>query len=140
MQKLISIIFLLCISPGIYSQTNSPVGKLIHERKSAIEAQSKAPKYLQKADLLSLDPFTIGALLCLQAYKSALSSDLGSQCRFSPSCSAFSAQIIKHSGVWTGVLLTADRLIKCNPEAEFDHCEHLIDRETGIINDEVTDY
>jgi hypothetical protein len=67
MRKLTFIILLLCNSSGIYSQTNSPVGKLIHERKAVIEAQSKAPKYLQKADLFSLDPFTVGALLCLQA-------------------------------------------------------------------------
>ncbi len=131
---------MFCISSGIYSQTNSPVGKLIQERKSTLTNKSKPVKYLKKVDFYSLDPFTIGALICLQAYKSTLSSDLGSQCRFSPTCSAFSADIIKHCGVWSGILLTADRLIKCNPEAEFDHCEHLIDRETGVISDEVTDY
>lgn len=140
MKKLIFIGIMITSNLICVGQLNSSVSKLIHERKTATEQKSKPIKYLSKNDLLELDAFALVALSILQAYKSFISSDLGSQCRFSPTCSAFSAEIIKHKGLWLGILLTSDRLIRCNPEAQFDHCEHLIDQETGIIQDEVTDY
>lgn len=140
MKKLLFLFILAIANLMCIAQSSSALSKLINERKTAIEKQSKPVNYLSKSDLLELDPFAVGALTVLQAYKSFISSDLGSQCRFSPTCSAFSAEMIKFRGLWIGILLTSDRLIRCNPEAEFDYCEHLIDRETGIIQDEVTDY
>jgi len=134
------ILFLFGAQLITFSQSEKVVGKLIEERKSSLSKNFKPIVYLKKEEVKTLDPFTISALLGLQFYKTFLSSDLGSTCRFSPTCSAFGAEIIKHCGVWPGLLLTADRLIRCNSEAEFDNCEHLIDRETGIIYDEVTDY
>jgi putative membrane protein insertion efficiency factor len=140
MKKLIFIGIIFTANLMCAAQSNSSINRLIQERKTATEQLTQPVKYLRRLDFLELDPFTLGALTALQAYKSFISSDLGSQCRFSPTCSAFSAEIIKHKGLWLGILLTSDRLIRCNPEAEFDHCEHLIDQETGIIYDEVTDY
>jgi putative membrane protein insertion efficiency factor len=140
MKKLIFITIFITADLICFAQLSSPVSKLIFERKTAIEQKSKTKRFLSKIDFLEFDAFMLGALSVLQAYKSFLSSDLGSQCQFSPTCSAFSAEIIKHRGLWLGILLTSDRLIRCNPEAQFDHCEHLIDQETGIIQDEVTDY
>ena len=140
MKNKLFILFLFGAQLIAFAQSNKVVEQLIVERKSGLSKSFKPVVYLKKDDLKTLDPFTISALLGLQFYKTFLSSDLGSSCRFSPTCSAFGAEIIKHCGVWPGLLLTADRLIRCNPEAEFDNCEHLIDRETGIIYDEVTDY
>lgn len=140
MKKLIFLFILLNANLMCDAQSNSALNKLINERKTAIEKQSNQVQYLSKSDFIELDPFALGALAVLQAYKSFVSSDLGSHCQFSPTCSAFSAEIIKHKGLWLGILLTSDRLIRCNPEAQFDHCEHLIDQEIGIIQDEVTDY
>lgn len=48
------------------------------------------------------------------AYRFFLSSLDGSNCQFRPSCSHFAVEAIRKNLV-TGVLLTGDRLIRCNP-------------------------
>jgi len=37
-------------------------------------------------------------------------------CRFTPSCSDYSIEAVKRHGIRRGLLLTADRLARCNPQ------------------------
>ncbi|MCD8524589.1 MAG: membrane protein insertion efficiency factor YidD [Gammaproteobacteria bacterium] len=40
---------------------------------------------------------------------------LGQRCRFYPSCSAYSIDVIRQHGLFRGVFLTLKRLLKCHP-------------------------
>jgi putative component of membrane protein insertase Oxa1/YidC/SpoIIIJ protein YidD len=52
--------------------------------------------------------------LLLSFYKKFISSQDGETCSFNQSCSHFSAWAVREKGLFTGVLLTADRLTRCN--------------------------
>jgi len=49
------------------------------------------------------------------AYRKFISPTYGDRCGFYPSCSAFGRDAVSSNGVFTGVALTADRLMRCNP-------------------------
>jgi putative membrane protein insertion efficiency factor len=38
----------------------------------------------------------------------------GPRCRFSPTCSSYGHQAIRKQGPWLGMLMTADRLMRCS--------------------------
>lgn len=54
----------------------------------------------------------------LRGYKHWLSPMLGNRCRFHPSCSTYSMTAIERHGVLRGILLTATRLLRCQPLCE----------------------
>lgn len=54
-------------------------------------------------------------------YRYAISPHSGSRCGFSPSCSAFGRQAVKDYGPVKGLMMTADRLTRCNFFKEPDH-------------------
>jgi putative membrane protein insertion efficiency factor len=56
--------------------------------------------------------FSLTALFIL--YKSVLSSQDGSSCTFTPSCSEYALQAINKKGLIVGSLMTFDRLTRCN--------------------------
>ncbi|KAG2493859.1 hypothetical protein HYH03_008075 [Edaphochlamys debaryana] len=55
------------------------------------------------------------ALSMLGFYRSALSPLMPSTCRFLPTCSNYSIESYKKFGVTKGTVLTAWRLLRCNP-------------------------
>jgi hypothetical protein len=56
-------------------------------------------------------------------YRGFLSPVSGARCGFSPSCSTFGRQAVKEYGPIQGVMMTADRLTRCNifkgPDADY---------------------
>ena len=56
-------------------------------------------------------------------YRKVISPISGTRCGFSPSCSLFGHQAIKEYGSVQGVMMTADRLTRCNifkgPDADY---------------------
>ena len=65
--------------------------------------------------------FTLSLLFVF--YKKFLSSQDVSRCSFTPSCSVYSVQSIRRSGVIVGLLATFDRLSRCNsyPKKGYEH-------------------
>ena len=55
------------------------------------------------------------AVWLIRGYQAYLSPVLPARCRFVPSCSEYGAQAITHYGLLRGGLLTAWRLLRCNP-------------------------
>lgn len=51
----------------------------------------------------------------VRAYRLLLSPWIGSQCRFEPSCSAYSLQALQDHGAAAGSYLTVARLVRCHP-------------------------
>lgn len=56
----------------------------------------------------------LAAAALIRLYQKLVSSQDGPTCTFSPSCSRFGMAAIKEYGIMRGVLLTADRLLRCN--------------------------
>lgn len=54
-------------------------------------------------------------LLLLRSYKLLLSPWLGSNCRFTPSCSAYAMEAIQIHGAAAGCWLAVKRLLRCHP-------------------------
>jgi putative membrane protein insertion efficiency factor len=54
------------------------------------------------------------AIRTLEAYQGAASGRI-SPCRFYPSCSNYSIEAFAEHGFWTGLALTAKRLVRCRP-------------------------
>jgi putative membrane protein insertion efficiency factor len=55
------------------------------------------------------------ALGAIKFYKRNISALLPSACRFQPTCSVYGYEAIEKHGVIKGSLLTAWRLLRCNP-------------------------
>ncbi|WP_332814801.1 membrane protein insertion efficiency factor YidD [Ramlibacter sp.] len=51
----------------------------------------------------------------VKGYRLLLSPWLGSACRFTPSCSAYSLQALERHGAAAGSYLTLARLVRCHP-------------------------
>ncbi len=47
-------------------------------------------------------------------YRSVISPTQSARCGFSPSCSSFGLQAVHDHGPFQGILMTADRLTRCN--------------------------
>lgn len=58
------------------------------------------------------------ALLFIRFYQIALSPYVGSQCRFSPTCSHYAMGAIDKYGVFRGGWYAARRISKCHPWAD----------------------
>ena len=73
----------------------------------------------------------------IRLYQKFISSQDSPTCSFSPSCSRFGMACIQEYGVLRGVLLTADRLLRCNgSQARHYHKDSV----TGKYIDPVSDY
>ena len=48
-------------------------------------------------------------------YQWCISPFLGTCCRYEPTCSHYAAQSIEYHGIMKGGMLTAWRLLRCNP-------------------------
>lgn len=57
----------------------------------------------------------------VMAYRLLISPSLGSNCRFEPSCSAYSLQALRQHGAVTGSYLTLRRLARCHPWCDGGH-------------------
>ncbi|NOU47873.1 MAG: membrane protein insertion efficiency factor YidD [Bacteroidales bacterium] len=54
-------------------------------------------------------------VLLIRIYQYTLSPYIGRSCRFTPSCSNYSIEALKKHGAIKGCLLSARRIVSCNP-------------------------
>lgn len=54
-------------------------------------------------------------MMLLLLYKRTLSRIFGNHCAYTPTCSMYSYDAIKKYGAVVGVLMTIERLVRCNP-------------------------
>ncbi len=74
---------------------------------------------VKRQESISVEPqvsseLKFAATALIRLYQKLVSSQDGPSCGFSPSCSRFGMAAIKEYGIMRGVLLTADRLLRCN--------------------------
>ncbi len=51
----------------------------------------------------------------IRLYRATLSSSLGGQCRFYPSCSRYAEEAVRVHGAARGALMAAWRVLRCGP-------------------------
>jgi uncharacterized protein len=56
-----------------------------------------------------------GLIALLIAYRKLISPLYGDVCRFYPSCSSYGLQQVQQRGVILGIVLSAWRILRCNP-------------------------
>jgi uncharacterized protein len=61
-----------------------------------------------------LIPRNIGVLL-IRGYRAVISPLYGDVCRYHPSCSAYGLGSVQQQGLLVGSVLTAWRIVRCNP-------------------------
>jgi hypothetical protein len=54
-------------------------------------------------------------IVLVKGYRLTLSPWIGSACRFTPTCSAYSLQALEQHGAVAGTYMTAARLARCHP-------------------------
>jgi putative membrane protein insertion efficiency factor len=69
----------------------------------------------EKQNLIITNPLKLFLLGGIYFYQNFLSSQDGPTCQFAPSCSRYGVKAISQYGAFQGTLLTADRLLRCNP-------------------------
>lgn len=79
----------------------------------------------------------MAATTLIRLYQRFVSSQDGPSCGFTPSCSRFGMAAVKEYGMLHGILLTADRLLRCNGSQA--HHYHL-DPKTEKFIDPISDY
>ena len=75
-------------------------------------------KLAASSPLDQTNPAKLAFVLLIKMYQVVFSSQDGSSCQFRPSCSHYGAEAIKKYGPLQGVLMTGDRLLRCNPYTE----------------------
>lgn len=65
--------------------------------------------------------FRSSGLVWIRLYQKMISSQDVPMCNFSPSCSNFGFEAIQREGLFRGMLMTTDRLLRCNPFVGSDH-------------------
>lgn len=55
------------------------------------------------------------AIAMVEYYRKAISSRLGANCRYTPTCSQYALDAFNYYGFWLGGLKTFWRILRCNP-------------------------
>ena len=84
----------------------------------------------------SYNPVKLILFVPLYVYQKFVSEQISARCEFEPSCSNFGVQSLKVLGLIKGLFLTADRLTRCNGQAQPETKYYLIDHYTGKVIDE----
>jgi putative membrane protein insertion efficiency factor len=66
------------------------------------------------SEVLETSPLKLGLQGSIRLYQKAVSPVNPDRCGFRPSCSAYGALAVQDHGPFFGLLLTADRLLRCN--------------------------
>ena len=60
-------------------------------------------------------------LAAIRVYQLGISPLLGSNCRYLPTCSQYTAEAIEIHGAWRGVGMGIRRILRCHPFARGGH-------------------
>lgn len=99
--------------------------------------QTPKPKEVIRFNPREISELKFAATGLIRLYQKFISSQDSPTCNFQPSCSRFGMACIQEYGVLRGILLTADRLLRCNGSQA---AHYYRDAVTGKYVDMVSDY
>lgn len=112
---------------NLYGQLSSD----LHTLKGVFSKEASA-RWVEETEMHNEFQMLFSGLFLF--YKSFISSQDVQRCSFTPSCSVYGMEAIKEKGILKGMVLTFDRLTRCNglsPE------KYSIDPETGKFYDPI---
>lgn len=62
-----------------------------------------------------MNPFAVIVRGLIRIYRLTVSSVMGRQCRYLPTCSEYADEAIGRFGLWRGGWMAAARIARCNP-------------------------
>lgn len=75
----------------------------------------------------------------IRLYQKFVSSQDGPSCNFQPTCSHFGMACIQEYGVLRGMMLTADRLLRCNgSQLQYYHKDDVTNKYIDLVSDYAT--
>jgi putative component of membrane protein insertase Oxa1/YidC/SpoIIIJ protein YidD len=84
---------------------------------------------------MTYNPIKLVLFIPLYLYQRFISEQASAVCEFEPSCSNFGLQSITQLGLIKGLFLTADRLTRCNGDAQLETKFYLINHHSGKVID-----
>ena len=99
--------------------------------------QTPQPKEARRLNRREISELKLAATGLIRLYQKFISSQDKPACNFQPSCSRFGMACIQEYGVLRGILLTADRLLRCNGSQAAHYHKDAV---TGKYVDMVSDY
>lgn len=94
------------------------------------------PKEVVRFNPQEASELKLAATGLIRLYQKFISSQDGPTCNFVPTCSHFGMACIQEYGVLRGVLLTADRLIRCNgSQSSHYHKDSVTDKYIDPVSD-----
>ncbi|MBK7133579.1 MAG: membrane protein insertion efficiency factor YidD [Bacteroidales bacterium] len=140
--KVILIVFLISFSGFIYGQDSLFISDIDVVRVSLLFSKPEKSRrsYIYKDEPLIKKLNPIGWVFggTLYFYQNVLSKHISADCLFFPSCSDFSKEAIRETGLIRGTLLTMDRLSRCNRIAAHDLKNQTLDPVSNKYPDPVS--
>jgi uncharacterized protein len=96
-----------------------------YKRKFLKPSKNRIAKY---------NPLNYLAAGTMYVYQNIISIQLQANCSFHPSCSEFGKHAVDQKGLIMGILLTSDRLLRCNQFADKKAPASFIDSDEKIID------
>jgi putative membrane protein insertion efficiency factor len=115
--------------------------ELIHTHLDQSYSDNSERPYIYRNETSFIKKFNPFGLLLggsLYVYQNVFSKHISADCLFTPSCSEFSKQAIKEYGLLKGVLLSIDRVNRCNRIAAEDLKHYSPDPKTNRYPDPVS--
>ncbi|MGD1844117.1 MAG: membrane protein insertion efficiency factor YidD [Salibacteraceae bacterium] len=84
-----------------------------------------------KSAFARYNPVSLTFGVMMYGYQKIISPQISAECMYSPSCSRFSQALIREFGLFKGVFLSADRLMRCNQLGALDVHRSRWDKKSG---------
>lgn len=140
---LIVLLLPLCIGSSgqiqAYRQDILKIDTLLHEKTPGHLKRS----YLYRGEQSVFKKYNPVSLLLggsMYVYQNVLSKHISASCLYTPGCSDFSKEAIREYGLLKGVILSADRLNRCNRIAAQDLRHYNVDEKANRYPDPVSKY
>lgn len=142
--KILFLFTVIFVSNGVLAQNKSDI-QLIKEqdfKDNSFNTKRKVSFLFTKSHnvLVRYNPVSLSLGGMMYVYQKFISAQIGANCPYEISCSAFSKQCIQKFGLIKGVALSADRLMRCTRLASADLKLSEISEETHAIIDQPISY
>lgn len=140
------LVFIFCsIFTNLAAAQSISDKNLIDEQTFTDESFSKKRKVTFlltkcKNPLVRYNPISLSFGSMMYVYQKFISVQIGANCPYEISCSAFSKQCIQNYGLIKGVALSADRLMRCTRLASADLTPSDIGEDSHAIIDQIEWY
>lgn len=130
------LMVILLVSPAIADEA-ADLGFICKVNPMLADNQTPQPKEIPRLDSREISELKLAATGLIRLYQKFISSQDKPACNFHPTCSRFGMACIQEYGVLRGILLTADRLLRCNGSQAAHYHKDAV---TGKYVDLVSDY